>query len=90
MPAVAALILIYRENGKDGVVALLKRTYDFRNGEGGYPGAGAGEVLVSGTVRDLVAGSGIAFEEWGEATLKGVSGVWRLFSASTSQDRQSV
>ena len=31
MPAVAALILIYRENGKDGVVALLKRTCDFRN-----------------------------------------------------------
>ena len=31
MPAVAALILIYREGGRDGVVALLKRTYDFRN-----------------------------------------------------------
>lgn len=31
MPAVAALILMYRERGKDGVVALLKRTYDFRN-----------------------------------------------------------
>jgi uncharacterized protein len=31
MPAVAALILIYRESGRDGVVALLKRTYDFRN-----------------------------------------------------------
>ena len=31
MPAVAALILIYRESGKDGIVALLKRTYDFRN-----------------------------------------------------------
>ena len=31
MPSVAALILIYRESGKDGVVALLKRTYDFRN-----------------------------------------------------------
>ena len=30
MPMVAALILIYRENGKVGVVALLKRTYDFR------------------------------------------------------------
>jgi membrane protease YdiL (CAAX protease family) len=30
MPAVAALILLYRENGKDGVAALLKRTYDFR------------------------------------------------------------
>jgi membrane protease YdiL (CAAX protease family) len=31
MPAVASLILIYRESGKGGVVALLKRTYDFRN-----------------------------------------------------------
>jgi membrane protease YdiL (CAAX protease family) len=31
MPAVAALILIYMESGKGGVVALLKRTYDFRN-----------------------------------------------------------
>jgi len=31
MPAVAALILIYRESGKAGVTALLKRTYDFRN-----------------------------------------------------------
>jgi uncharacterized protein len=31
MPAVAALILIYRETGKAGVIALLKRTYDFRN-----------------------------------------------------------
>jgi membrane protease YdiL (CAAX protease family) len=31
MPVVAALILIYRENGITGVIALLKRTYDFRN-----------------------------------------------------------
>jgi CAAX protease family protein len=31
MPAVAALILIHRESGKDGIVALLKRTCDFRN-----------------------------------------------------------
>lgn len=31
MPSVAALILIYREGGKDGVAAVLKRTYDFRN-----------------------------------------------------------
>jgi len=30
MPAVTALILIYRESGKDGLMALLKRTYDFR------------------------------------------------------------
>ena len=38
-----------------------------------------GEVLVSSTVRDLVAGSGIVFEDRGEATLKGVPDVWRLF-----------
>ena len=31
MPMVAALILIYKEKGKNGVIALLKRTYDFRN-----------------------------------------------------------
>ena len=31
MPVVAALILIYRESGRDGVAAVLKRTYDFRN-----------------------------------------------------------
>jgi membrane protease YdiL (CAAX protease family) len=31
MPMVAALILIFKENGKNGVIALLKRTYDFRN-----------------------------------------------------------
>jgi class 3 adenylate cyclase/dienelactone hydrolase len=41
--------------------------------------AGPGEVLVSSTVRDLVAGSGIDFEERGEHELKGV-GSWRLYS----------
>jgi class 3 adenylate cyclase len=40
--------------------------------------AAPGEVLVSGTVRDLVAGSGIAFEDRGLAQLKGVPGEWRL------------
>jgi class 3 adenylate cyclase len=43
--------------------------------------AGAGEVRVSSTVRDLVAGSGIAFEERGEHELNGVPGTWRLFAA---------
>jgi class 3 adenylate cyclase len=42
--------------------------------------AGPSEVLVSGTVHDLVAGSGIEFESRGEASLKGVPGRWRLFS----------
>jgi len=43
--------------------------------------ANAGEVLVSSTVRDLVAGSGIDFEERGAVQLKGVPGDWRLFLA---------
>jgi class 3 adenylate cyclase len=42
--------------------------------------AAAGEVLVSQTVKDLVAGSGIAFAERGEQELKGVPGTWRLYS----------
>ncbi|HSC90530.1 MAG TPA: adenylate/guanylate cyclase domain-containing protein [Gaiellaceae bacterium] len=42
--------------------------------------AGAGEVLVSATVKDLVAGSGIEFEDRGEHTLKGVPGQWRLYA----------
>jgi len=41
--------------------------------------AGSGEVLVSSTVKDLVAGSGIRFEDHGEHELKGV-GAWRLYS----------
>ncbi|HEU0304322.1 MAG TPA: adenylate/guanylate cyclase domain-containing protein [Gaiellaceae bacterium] len=39
-----------------------------------------GEVLVSNTVKDLVAGSGIEFEERDTAELKGVPGEWRLFA----------
>ena len=42
--------------------------------------AGAGEVLVSQTVKDLVAGSGLAFQDRGEHDLKGVPGPWRLWS----------
>jgi class 3 adenylate cyclase len=43
--------------------------------------AQSGEVLVSRTVVDLVAGSGITFDDRGEHELKGVPGSWRLFSA---------
>ena len=42
--------------------------------------AGAGEVLTSSTVKDLVAGSGIDFDERGEHELRDVPGRWRLFS----------
>jgi pimeloyl-ACP methyl ester carboxylesterase/class 3 adenylate cyclase len=45
--------------------------------------AGPGEVLVSGTVKDLVAGSGIEFEDRGEHELKGV-GAWRLYSVANA------
>jgi class 3 adenylate cyclase len=44
--------------------------------------AAASEVLVSSTVRDLVAGSGIGFEDRGTAALKGVPGEWRLFAVA--------
>jgi class 3 adenylate cyclase len=43
--------------------------------------AAPGEVLVSQTVRDLVAGSGLTFAERGVHTLKGVPSEWRLFQA---------
>jgi class 3 adenylate cyclase len=41
--------------------------------------AGPGEVLVTSTVKDLVAGSGIEFEARGEHALRGVPGEWRIF-----------
>jgi len=41
--------------------------------------AGAGEVLVSSTVRDALAGSDIRFEDHGTHLLKGIPGEWRLF-----------
>jgi class 3 adenylate cyclase len=41
--------------------------------------AGDGDVLVSSTVKDLVAGSGLSFEDAGEHELKGVPDRWRLY-----------
>ena len=46
--------------------------------------AAPGEVLATSTVKDLVAGSGIAFEERGERELKGVPGTWRLYAVAGS------
>jgi len=45
--------------------------------------AAADEVLVSQTVKDLVAGSRIAFQDRGLANLKGVPGQWRLYSVAS-------
>jgi class 3 adenylate cyclase len=44
--------------------------------------AGSGEVLVSGTVRDLVAGSGLEFSDRGRRALKGVPGRWPLYAVA--------
>ena len=44
--------------------------------------AASGEVLVSSTVRDLVAGSGIGFTDRGSHELKGVPGPWQLWAAT--------
>ena len=49
--------------------------------------ASPGEVLVSSTVKDLVAGSGIQFEDRGVAELKGIPGEWRLFAVETADRR---
>ena len=45
--------------------------------------AQGGEIVVSRTVRDLVAGSGLEFEARGESELKGVPGKWELYAART-------
>ena len=46
--------------------------------------AGAGEVLVSSTVKDLLAGLEIQFRERGVAELKRPPGAWRLFAVDTA------
>jgi class 3 adenylate cyclase len=45
--------------------------------------AGPNDVLVSSTLRDLVIGSGLEFEERGAHKLKGVPGEWRLFAVAS-------
>ena len=46
--------------------------------------AGPSEVLVSSTVKDLVAGSGIVFEDRGEHRLKGIGEPWRLYAVTAA------
>ena len=52
--------------------------------------AGPGEVLVTGTVRDLVIGSALQFEDRGRHTLKGVPGEWSLYAATGEEDRAGL
>lgn len=44
--------------------------------------AGPGDILVSRTVRDLMVGSSVVFEDRGEVTLKGFDGTWRLYAVA--------
>jgi class 3 adenylate cyclase len=46
--------------------------------------AGPNDVLVSSTLRDLVIGSGLEFDDRGTHELKGVPGEWRLFAVASS------
>ena len=46
--------------------------------------AGPNDVLVSSTLRDLVIGSGLEFEERGAHQLEGVPGDWRLFAVAST------
>jgi class 3 adenylate cyclase len=50
--------------------------------------ADPGQVLVSRTVRDLVAGSGLTFASRSEQQLKGVSGMWELFAVTHAGEQQ--
>jgi class 3 adenylate cyclase/pimeloyl-ACP methyl ester carboxylesterase len=47
--------------------------------------AGPGQVLVSSTVKDLVAGSGLSFEARGERELKGVPDTWRIYAVAAGR-----
>ncbi|MGH2463701.1 MAG: ABC transporter substrate-binding protein, partial [Candidatus Limnocylindria bacterium] len=52
--------------------------------------AGPGEVLVSATVRDLAAGSGLTFDDRGSQQLKGVPGEWHVFVARSAAGTESA
>jgi class 3 adenylate cyclase len=47
--------------------------------------AGPGEVVVSRTVRDLTVGSGLEFRDFGLHELKGIPGLWELFTLETAR-----
>ena len=62
-----------------------RRVGDLRRAGARHPGGprlfirGAGSILVSGTVEDLVVGSGLGFVDFGSHELKGVPGEWHLW-----------
>ena len=85
------LFTSYGGMSEDRLVGLAVETFERVIKPNIYPGArdlvqtcldkGHDVVLVSGALKDIVAGSGLAFEERGAQVLKGVPGEWRLFLA---------
>ncbi len=65
----------------NGFVSNIDLIWDLHIGARIAALAGPGEVLVSRTVTDLVAGSGIRFEDRGDHELNGVPGTWQLLAA---------
>ena len=65
----------------DGFVQLVRRQVDRYQGRL-VDTAGAGEILVSRTIRDLVAGAPIRLESRGTHELKGVPGSWEIFAVA--------
>jgi class 3 adenylate cyclase len=63
----------------DGKIGGLGVNIGARVGAAAVPS----EILVSQTVRDLTAGSGLALEDAGEHDLKGVPGRWRLYRVTS-------
>ena len=61
-----------RRYARSGEVSVASRVASY---------AGPGEVIVSSTVKDLVAGSGLEIEDRGVHELKGILGEWRLYAA---------
>jgi class 3 adenylate cyclase len=64
----------------DGKVAGIAVSIGARIASAAQPS----EVLVSSTVKDLLAGSGLTFNDRGAHELKGVPGPWRLYSVASS------
>lgn len=60
----------------------MTRSFDYDVALVGASIAPAGEVMVSSTVTDLVAGSGLAFEDRGHRAFKGVAETWQLYAAN--------
>jgi len=91
--SVASLGLELRAGVHTGEVELIGRGI---GGIGVHIGArvaalaAPGEVLVSSTVKDLVAGSGLTFEDRGNYQLKGVPGDWRLYAVVPEQENAKI